>query len=212
MRQNSLDGKLWYPPLMHKTFRYQKFPEKKTEEFTSRNFSNLWNKKKLTKNVITPLSIVFRYQKHSETPKEPLNETFLGDKKFPRIFCDTPLYDVTKFLHSTNEQHQKILGTPQTSRDTKMPLKNFWYTESKSFWHFLMMSSDDLLIALEKWAGLILTWPQIVLVSVHEKFEKVISQFSNALFYFPQIAKITETWCGRFFNFSYIKYLRCQRR
>ena len=90
VRQNYFDGKLWYPLLCIKIFRYPKFS--KRFKGCSQNFSVEWDKN-FWQKIVIPLIMhkFFRYLKFSETLKGcPQKFSALWDKKVSTEICDTP--------------------------------------------------------------------------------------------------------------------------
>ena len=110
---------------MVKNFREQK-KFRKTEGFPLGKFLLPLDEKKIDDNFL--LNIVFRYQKFSEKPIEPLHESFFEDKKFSITFCDAPVYGSPEFLHRTNGQYRKNSEPRDTSRKFRRAFLQFFGT------------------------------------------------------------------------------------
>ena len=124
---------------MHKIFRHQKFFQ--TQKGSPANYEI----KKLTKNMIHPLSKVFPYQKLTEAAEQAPQEIFLRGKKFPTTLFDTPFYGSLKITHSTDEQQQKLSETPEISGKTnRAPLLLVRYCGTKIFRYYFVIYSDKL--------------------------------------------------------------------
>ena len=158
VRQNILDGKLWYsltPPSYPYSFA---IPESfwNAEGFVYKKNLVLWDKKNLRKNRHTPLFVrkTFRCRKNSEIKEG----NFPGDKKISTSFSDNSLYVSTTFSHPANRQNRKTSETPKTSWSTKTARYQYFSTglmRNKSFSNF---SVDTVLyfteiFALDGWVA-----------------------------------------------------------
>ena len=98
--------------------------------FPLKIFSVPWNKKKYEKDD-TPLSMVFWFQKFSETPKEPSQEFVVGDKSSQQLFLS---YPTPWFSISFPPDKWVAQKTFKNSRDfqicKKGPLQIFRYCET----------------------------------------------------------------------------------
>ena len=87
---------------------------------------------------------ILRYQNPLETPKEPPDENFPGDKKFSTFFRKIPLW-LNKIFAPDKWAAPEISETPETSRGKKMvPFLFFRYCETKRSRFFFGYALDGL--------------------------------------------------------------------
>ena len=150
VRPKFFDGKTWFPPVIHKPFRNQKF-SRKTVRFPFASFWHSETKQIRPKIVICPLLsvIFFRWQKFSGKQKSSFTKQFvsdLWDKKFQQNH-DAPLLSTKIFLlpeifWNTYQKcsSTKFLGTlRQKNVDTKswhnsLKRKIFRYPKLVTHW------------------------------------------------------------------------------